>query len=110
MVGNGATDWDFDVSPSFPETLYNFNIITSQTLNEYNANNCTYYFNDFRDPTGPKEPCETLWQSMNETSKDLNWYDLYRTDAPPIPTFKPDGSIKGMTQAQYTPWLKPHMS
>jgi carboxypeptidase C (cathepsin A) len=24
MVGNGATDWDYDVSPSFPEVVYNF--------------------------------------------------------------------------------------
>lgn len=32
MVGNGATDWDFDVSPSFPETVYNFNIMPSQLL------------------------------------------------------------------------------
>jgi serine carboxypeptidase-like clade 1 len=27
MVGNGATDWDFDVSPSFPTTVFNFNLI-----------------------------------------------------------------------------------
>jgi len=27
MVGNGATNWDFDVSPSFPKTIYNFNLI-----------------------------------------------------------------------------------
>jgi hypothetical protein len=27
MVGNGATNWDFDVSPSFTETVYNFNLI-----------------------------------------------------------------------------------
>jgi hypothetical protein len=24
IVGNGATDWDYDVSASFPEVLYNF--------------------------------------------------------------------------------------
>jgi len=27
MVGNGATDWDFDSNPSFPDTVRNFNMI-----------------------------------------------------------------------------------
>jgi len=27
LVGNGATDFYVDVSPSFPQTVYNFNII-----------------------------------------------------------------------------------
>jgi len=80
MVGNGATDWDFDVSPSFPETLFNFNIITSQTLKEYNDNNCTVWFNDFRNRTGPTEPCATLWTKMEGMWDGLNWYDLYRID------------------------------
>ena len=27
MVGNGATDWDFDSNPSLPDTVRNFNMI-----------------------------------------------------------------------------------
>jgi hypothetical protein len=27
IVANGATDWEVDVSPSFPEVVFNFNII-----------------------------------------------------------------------------------
>ena len=27
IVGNGATDFTVDVSPSFPSTVYNFNLI-----------------------------------------------------------------------------------
>jgi hypothetical protein len=27
IVGNGATDWEIDISPSFPEVMYNFNLI-----------------------------------------------------------------------------------
>jgi len=32
MVGNGATDWDFDVSPSFPEVMFHFNLIEASLL------------------------------------------------------------------------------
>ena len=35
MVGNGATDWDFDVSPSFPSIVYNFNLIPKKLYDEY---------------------------------------------------------------------------
>jgi carboxypeptidase C (cathepsin A) len=28
IVGNGATNWDLDISPAYPEVVYNFNIIT----------------------------------------------------------------------------------
>jgi len=34
MVGNGATNWDFDVSPSFTETVYNFNLIPKRYAEE----------------------------------------------------------------------------
>ena len=27
MIGNGATDFTVDVSPSYPATVYNFNLI-----------------------------------------------------------------------------------
>lgn len=27
IVGNGATKWDVDISPSFPDVMYNFNLI-----------------------------------------------------------------------------------
>jgi len=35
IVGNGATDWDFDVSPSFPDVVYNFNLIPSRMIKNY---------------------------------------------------------------------------
>jgi hypothetical protein len=35
MVGNGVTDYDYDVSPSFPETLYNFNLISKKLLDTF---------------------------------------------------------------------------
>jgi carboxypeptidase C (cathepsin A) len=35
MVGNGATNWDFDVGPSYPQTLYNFNMISKKVYDKY---------------------------------------------------------------------------
>lgn len=84
MVGNGATDWDFDVSPSFPSIAYNFNLIPKKTYDDYNKLGCNVYFNDFkpRDGSDPAE-CAKLWDddvqgSMCNLTGDLNWYDLYR--------------------------------
>lgn len=124
MVGNGATDWDFDVSPSFPDTVYNFNLISKAVLDEYKSNYCVVYFNDFRPRNGTDlEKCNNLWDTMTNLTKNLNWYDLYR------PTY-PNSSLsvlladseerygvsevtgekykKGYTFSEYTPWLKDH--
>lgn len=40
MVGNGATNWDVDISQSFPEVMYNFNLIPKSLLDTYNNNDC----------------------------------------------------------------------
>lgn len=61
MVGNGATDWDFDVSPSFPEAAHAFNIIPKKLLDKYNELGCTVYFNEFKNRTGPTTPCNNTW-------------------------------------------------
>lgn len=44
MVGNGATKWEYDVEPSFPDTVVNFNVVNPVTYNAFVANNCHYYF------------------------------------------------------------------
>lgn len=63
MVGNGATNWDFDASPSFPDTVYGFNLITKTDIDYFHDNNCTFYLNDFRNHTGPAE-CQVYWDKM----------------------------------------------
>jgi len=127
MVGNGATNWDFDVSPSFPETVYNFNLIPKPMLDSYNENGCIIYFNNFRPTNGSNETCTSLFNQMSELTSDLNWYDLYRvpnplgsagkrvlkaTDDERIGTVNIGGEErtfkKGYTFAEYTPWIKNH--
>ena len=90
MVGNGATDWDFDVSPSFPDIAYNFNLIPKKMFDDYNKLGCKVFFNDFKPTIGSNvTECRILWDgntgtdtpapdSMCGLTADLNWYDLYR--------------------------------
>lgn len=59
MVGNGATDWDFDVHPSFAATVTNFNITPQKLLKEWNDEGCFYSFHDvLPKKMGPK--CDAL--------------------------------------------------
>ena len=119
LVGNGATNWDYDVSPSFPSIAYNFNLIPKALYTNYTESGCKVYFNDFIPHDGPTY-CDELWDKITTLTDGLNWYDLYR------PVY-PDGGlamtkeerigktfidgvereyIKGFTHREYTPWLK----
>ena len=40
MVGNGATDWDFDSNPSFPQTVKNYNMIPQELWDTYSEHDC----------------------------------------------------------------------
>ena len=48
MVGNGATTWDFDVNPSFPATVANFNVVPPKLWLEYENEGCYFSFNNVR--------------------------------------------------------------
>lgn len=119
LVGNGATHWDYDVSPSYPRTLYGFNMIPKYMIDYFETNNCTYFFNDFRNHSGP-HGCDAIWDEMNDLASDQWWYDLYKPANTPLAgkpmtaedrigytmvngknvTYK-----RGMTMREYTPWL-----
>lgn len=81
-------------------------------------NNCVYYFNDFKAHSGPIT-CDPVWTRIQDLTSNLNWYDLYRTDAPPLSEYNEADRIKtvevdgknmtyksGRTVSEYTPWLK----
>jgi len=113
MVGNGATNWSYDVWPSFPATLANFQIMPQSVLTSWYDNDCHAYFHNVRPATETPE-CEALAKQMFEYSGKLNWYDLYRHnyDLPlsedRIGTTVIDGKERtykrGMTMAEYTPF------
>merc|ERR1712242_436535 len=77
MVGNGATDWSYDVWPTFPQTLANFQIIQQSLLNDWESQGCAAYFHNVRPYTDTPE-CEGMGKRMMDLSGNLNWYDLYR--------------------------------
>jgi serine carboxypeptidase-like clade 1 len=123
MVGNGATNWDFDVEPSFPQTVRWFNIIPPSLLTSFQDNECHYYFYPDFDTTRQSAKCDELWLKINNMTADLNWYDLYRPvydngiiaaqaelKANRYRTVTIDGHEKtykrGMTMHEYTPWVK----
>mmetsp|Transcript_6525 Transcript_6525/g.10489 ORF Transcript_6525/g.10489 Transcript_6525/m.10489 type:complete len:363 (+) Transcript_6525:42-1130(+) len=116
LVGNGATHWDYDVSPSYPQTLYGFNMISKQLFDEFNDQGCEYYFNDFRTHKGP-DTCDDLWEQINAAAEDMWWYDMYRPDPQgKLPTeVEREGKVtvggqektykRGYTPRELTPWL-----
>lgn len=78
MVGNGATDWDFDAWPSYPQTIYNFNLIPKRMLDSFNDNDCHLYFRGIF-PGSTSDECKAIALQMEGlTMERLNWYDLYR--------------------------------
>jgi len=122
LVGNGATNWDFDVSPSFPTIARDFNLIPTSLYHNYTHSNCKVWFNNFKPMEGPPY-CGDLWEQINKLTENLNWYDLYR------PVYNAGGLTdkseeriaktviggaereykRGYTVAEYTPWLKDFM-
>jgi hypothetical protein len=44
IVGNGATDFYVDVSPSFPQVVYGMNLITKNIYDKFQNNNCFFSF------------------------------------------------------------------
>lgn len=118
IVGNGATNWDIDISPSYPEVVYNFNIIPKDLLTTFQTNDCHYYFNDLKVYPNSKL-CNDTWDQINTLAGDLNWYDLFRKTYPDSLLLKNvnrlgssivDGEkkeyVRGFTMKEYTPWAK----
>jgi hypothetical protein len=65
MVGNGATDWDVDVSPSFPMTVAEFSLVPKSLLDTFTTEGCHYYFYDEYDTTPNSDICNQTWDKIN---------------------------------------------
>jgi hypothetical protein len=92
-------------------------LIPQSLLDQWNNNGCTIFFNDVRPDVGVD--CEPIWDEMSKSWNDLNIYDFFRTNEVPITTPSAEDRMgksivngvektykRGMTQAEYTPWLK----
>jgi hypothetical protein len=79
IVGNGATDWSYDVFPTFPELYKYFNLIPESLYKKFTEHNCTYFFNEtLKYGNDSQEICNETWKNMMTLTADLNFYDLYR--------------------------------
>lgn len=120
MVGNGLADWHLDSMPSFPRTVFNFNVIPRRLLDQYETNNCHLYLDDIF-PASTSAECVDAFKQINDLTGDLNWYDLYRKDYSTlllkdeerVGSVEIDGVKKtyrrGMTMEEYTPWARNSM-
>lgn len=81
IVGNGATDWNYDVSPSFPEVAKYFNLIPESIFFNLTDYGCELFFNGTMkhdQEMGNGTECDYIWGQINSLTEKLNWYDLYR--------------------------------
>jgi cathepsin A (carboxypeptidase C) len=124
MVGNGATDFHYDVWPSFADVVWGKQIIPTSLYNNLKKDKCVQYFHGVFSGNTDTGDCKTYWDEMMALTADLNWYDLYREkygqglSAPPTMeertrTVEIGGELKtykvGYTPNEYTPWLKEAM-
>ena len=77
MVGNGATNWSYDVWPSFTATAANLTTIPLSLWKDIEDHGCIAYFDNLR-PATDTPICKALAAKVNAATEDLNWYDLYR--------------------------------
>lgn len=118
MVGNGATNWTYDVEPAFPATAANFNVIPYHLYKTFEDNDCHFYFMDVR-PASKSPICVSTWARIQEVTSKLNWYDLYRPvdhGASLQSKWERYGQTeingkmhfykRGMLMSEYTPWAK----
>jgi len=120
MVGNGATNWSYDVWPTFPATLANMQIIQKSLLDDWEAQGCNAYFHNVRPYTDTPE-CKAMAKRMMDLSGELNWYDLYRKNydlnmvsaedrmGETVIGGKTRTYRRGMTMAEYTPFAPQHV-
>ena len=114
LVGNGATDWIYDTTPSYLPMAYNHELMDKDLYDKFVENNCSWYFRDVLPGNHPKV-CEDAMDRFDNLTSRINWYDIYRDvyDSPisePIGETVIDGEVRyykrGYKMTDYAPWLK----
>uniref|UniRef100_A0A7S3K994 Carboxypeptidase n=1 Tax=Euplotes crassus TaxID=5936 RepID=A0A7S3K994_EUPCR len=116
LVGNGATKWEYDTTPSYLEMAYNHQLMDTELHNTFVENGCEWYFRDVL-PRKANEACEKAKKTFDENTKRINWYDIYRKvyDDGGINKERVGKTIidgeeryypRGYKMTDYTPWLE----
>lgn len=77
-VGNGCTNWKYDVEPGWVDTLYGFDMIPKSLYDNIKAAGCNY--NHTFSPYKIPGECGLYWNQTQNDTATLNYYDLYRID------------------------------
>ena len=115
-VGNPATRWEYDTTPSYLPMAFMHNLMDKETWTTITENECQWYFRDVFPAEGKDlKACADAYRTFNKNTARINWYDLYRDvydDGPitsPIGETTINGETKyykrGITMGRYTPWL-----
>ena len=118
MVGNGATNWTYDVWPSFTATAAAMTTIPLDLWRDAEKYNCVAYFHGIRPATKSPE-CDAVAARLDTLTGKLNWYDLYRQNYDLSPLRGSDDRTgytevggeprtykRGYTQREYTPFAE----
>ena len=114
-VGNGATDWKYDTTPSYLPMAYNHQLMDTKLHNTLVENGCEWYFRDVL-PAKTSEVCEEALKTFNKNTARINWYDIYRkvydgglnTQSVGETVINGEKRLykRGYKMTDYTPWLK----
>lgn len=76
MVGNGVTDWTYDMAPAFSETAYWHSLYGDDLYNAIKANDCQPQFGRFATERTPI--CMDLYEQFAglTTKANINIYNM----------------------------------
>ena len=106
-----------DSNVLYPQTLFNFNLISWDLMNRINQAGCVWYWDKLDIAPHKNGPgCDDLWKELNSMLEDINIYDLYRTNYAADQLKAKVGKTiidgeereykRGHTAAEMSPWLK----
>lgn len=75
FVGNGATDWNIDGGPIWPEVAYNFNLITKEVYDAFRMNKCEIVWNNIKQTNNKKECDKLIGIIYKAMAWDMDIYD-----------------------------------
>ncbi len=114
IVANPATHWKYDTTPSYLPFAYMHNLMSKDTWQTLQENDCVWYFRNVFPGSTSKE-CMTAYLKFQKDTSRINWYDIYRPvydydDGNRLGVSKVGGEDKvyerGVSYAEYTPWMK----
>ena len=78
IIGNGATDFNFDTAYVYAETVHHYKLINDTIYKEYQDLGCEYWYRDLRIKSNPARCDEIYYGVVRKVFSEYNIYDLMR--------------------------------